>query len=188
LRLGVTVTASTARAAREQSAKVMHEVIAGLQALGIADRDLRTSIVSVSPAYDYASNANPPRVTGYTFTNLVAALIRSVDQVGDAIDAALTAGATNVDQLAFRVEDPSDAERRARETAVADAHGRAEALAASAGVSIAGVAAIVEAGAPVPYLMPHIEMAALRTRDAATPVEAGEHEISVSVVISYLIA
>jgi uncharacterized protein YggE len=187
LRLGVTITSPTARAAREESATVMNAVIASLKKLGIADLDLRTSIVSVSPAYDYSANANPPRITGYTFTNLVAALIRDVNQVGEAIDAALTAGATNVDQLAFRLEDPSDAERRAREAAVADARARANGLAASAGVSITGVAAIVESGAPVPYPMPHMEMAALKARDASTPVEAGEHEISVSVVVSYLI-
>jgi uncharacterized protein YggE len=187
LRLGVTVTAPAAKAAREQSAAVMSEVIASLKSLGIADRDLRTSIVSVSPAYDYSSNSNPPRLTGYTFTNLVAAIIRDVNQVGDAIDAALTAGATNVDQLAFRVEDPSDAQRRAREAAMAEARATAEELAGAAGVSITGVASITEGGAPIPYPMPLAEMATFKSRDASTPVEAGEHEISVNVVVSYLI-
>jgi uncharacterized protein len=187
LRLGVTITAATAKAAREESASVMQAVIARLKALGIADRDVRSSIVSVSPAYDYSTNTNPPPVTGYTFTNVVAAVIRNVDQVGEAIDAALTAGATNVDHLAFGVEDPSALEREARSAAVGNARSKADHLAASAGLSITGVASIAEVGAPVPYPMPLAEMAALKAGDASTPVEAGEHEISVSVVVSYLI-
>jgi uncharacterized protein YggE len=176
LRLGVSITASTAQAARESSAAAMNAIIKGLKGLGIADGDLRTSIVSVSPAYDYSANTGTPKLTGYTFTNLVAAVVRDVDRLGDAIDAALTAGATNVDQLAFRVEDPSDAERTAR-----------EALARAAGVSITGVAAMVESGAAIPYPMPMMELASFKARDAATPVESGEHEIAVNVVVSYLI-
>jgi uncharacterized protein YggE len=187
LRLGVTVTSPTAREAREKSAKVMHAVIASLKALGVAERDLRTSIVSVSPAYDYSRDGQPPRLTGYTFTNLVAAVVRKVDQVGDAIDAALSAGATNVDQLAFRVEDASNAERRAGEAAVKDARTKAETIAAAAGVSIKGVAAIAESGAPIPYPAQLAEVAAFKSRDASTPVEAGEHEISVSLAITFLI-
>jgi uncharacterized protein YggE len=165
----------------------MNAIIEGLKALGIADRDLRTSIVSVSPTYDYSANTGTPKLVGYTFTNLVAAVVREVDRLGDAIDAALTAGATNVDQLAFRVEDPSDAERGAREAAVADARAKAETLARAAGVSITGVAAMAESGAAIPYAMPMMELASFKARDAATPVEAGEHEIVVNLVVSYLI-
>ena len=187
LRLGVTITAPTATGAREESARVMHEVISGLKALGIEDRDLRTSIVSVSPAYDYSANTGTPKLVGYTFTNLVAAVVRDVERLGDAIDAALTAGATNVDHLAFRVDDPSEAERGAREAAVADARAKAETLARAAGVSIGGVAAMVESGAAIPYPMPMMELASFKARDAATPVEAGEHEIAVVLVVSYLI-
>jgi uncharacterized protein YggE len=187
LRLGVSITAPTAQAARESSASAMNAIIEGLKALGIADRDLRTSIVSVSPTYDYSANTGTPKLVGYTFTNLVAAVVREVDRLGDAIDAALTAGATNVDQLAFRVEDPSDAERGAREAAVADARAKAETLARAAGVSITGVAAMAESGAAIPYAMPMMELASFKARDAATPVEAGEHEIVVNLVVSYLI-
>src|SRR5215211_3236357 len=91
LRLGVTITAKTVPAAREESARVMRAVIDGLRELGIPERDLRTSIVSVSPAYDYSANTTPPKLVGYTFTNLVGAVLRDVEKVGDAIDRSLTA-------------------------------------------------------------------------------------------------
>ena len=52
------------------------------------------------------------------------------------IDGALEAGATSLDGLTFRLEDPSEAERMARTSAVAVARARAEVLAEAAGVTI----------------------------------------------------
>lgn len=186
LRLGVTITEPTVDAARSASAKVLSAVLATLKGLGITEPDLRTSIVSVNPQYDYSRESAPPRLVGYTFTNLVAATIRDIDTVGDAIDGALGAGATTIDQIAFRVADQSAADSGAREAAVADARSRADTLAAAADVVIVGVAAIVEGGAAIPFPRPH-EMAAFAARDAGTPIEAGMNEVTASVTITYLL-
>ena len=187
LRLGVTITAPTVESARSANSSTLAAVIARLKAIGIEDRDLQTSIVSVSPQYDYSREGAPPRLAGYTFSNLVAAVIRDIERVGDAIDAALTAGATNVDHIAFRVADQSAAEREAREAAVADAHLKAETFASAAGVTIEGVAAIVESGAPIPYPSPMVERMAFAAKDASTPIEPGTNEIVATVTIAYLI-
>ena len=45
-------------------------------------------------------------MTGYQLTNTVEATIRDVETVGALIDAALAAGATSMDGLAFRLADP----------------------------------------------------------------------------------
>jgi uncharacterized protein YggE len=142
----------------------------------------------VSPQYDYSREGSPPRLAGYQFSNVVAAVVRDIERVGDAIDAALTAGATNVDRIAFRVADPSAAERRAREAAVADARLKAATYAEAAGVSIIGVAAIADAGPPVPYPLPVAERMAFAVKDASTPIEAGENEVIATVTIAYLLA
>jgi uncharacterized protein YggE len=187
LRLGVTITAATVRDAHAVNATAMADVIRALKGLGIAPRDIQTANLDLSPAYDYSSNTNPPRLTGYTLTNTVAVTLREIRKVGDAIDAALEAGATSFDSIAFRVADPSTAERKAREAAVADARAKAEILAAAAGVSIAAVAAISESAQAVPFPVFHKEMAMLASRDAATPVETGTNEIAISVAVTYLI-
>ena len=54
LRLGVTITETTVDAARGASAKALSAVLGRLKGLGIAERALRTSIVSVQPQYDYS--------------------------------------------------------------------------------------------------------------------------------------
>lgn len=185
LRLGVTNTALTAQQARAANAGTMTAVIDALKAVAIAPRDIQTSNLSLSPNYDYSGDANPPRLTGYTLTNSVGVVLRDVGTVGQAIDRALEAGATTLDSLSFRVLDPSGAERQARAAAVADARAKAEVLAAAAGVSISGIAAISEPGAPVPFPV-HKEMA-MMARDAATPIETGTNEVSITVVATFLI-
>ena len=187
LRLGVTITEKTVDAARSASATAQNGVIAKLRDLGIEARDLQTSIVAVNPQYDYSQQSAPPRLVGYQFTNLVAATIRDIDRVGDAIDGALGAGATSIDQISFRVDDQSAAEATAREAAVADARARAETLAAAAGVVIAGVGAIAEGGGgPIPYPQP-LEGMAFAAKDAGTPIEAGTNEVTATVTITYLL-
>lgn len=187
LRLGVMATKPTVKAAREAAAGSMTKVIAALKALGIADKDLQTTMLSLQPNYDYSNNGNPPKLTGYTLSNSVAVTIRDLDKVGDAIDDALAAGATTMDGVTFRVEDPAAAEVQARQDAMREARARADTLASSAGVSIGGVASISETSSPVPYPAYYATAGALRAADAATPVEAGTNEVTVTVNVSYLI-
>ena len=187
LRLGVTITAKTVEAARAANAKAMAGVLGTLKALGVAERDIQTTNLSLSPAYDYSTNANPPRLTGYTLTNTVATTIRDIATVGRAIDGALESGATSLDSVSFRLEDPTPAEQEARAQAVADARSKADTLAAAAGVAITGVAAIAESGAPVPFPAFRGEMAKMALADTSTPVETGTNEISISVAVTYLI-
>ena len=70
---------------------------------------------------------------------------------------------------------------------MADASAKAETLASAAGVSITGVAAIVDSGALVPYSTPYAEMATMAARDTSTPIEAGLNEVAATVTVTYLI-
>lgn len=184
LRLGVTTTAKTVAAARDANAPAMTAVIAGLKKLGIADRDIQTTTLSLSPVYDYPSNGSAPRLTGYSLTNSIAVTIRDLDTVADAIDGALASGATTLDGISFRVADQAAAQQQARSAAMAEAKTKAGALASAAGVSITGIASISETVAPVPY--PFYDKAGA-LRDAATPIQPGSNEVSVTVAVVYVI-
>jgi uncharacterized protein YggE len=187
LRLGVTITAKTVEAARSANATAMAGVVGALRALEIAAGDIQTTNLSLSPAYDYSSDRNPPRLTGYTLTNAVAVTVRDLETVGRAIDGSLAAGATSLDGVSFRTRDTSAAEKAAREAAVADARTKAEVLAAAAGISIAGVAAISESSSSLPIPMFRGEMARVAMADVSTPVEAGTNEVAISVAVTFLI-
>lgn len=188
LRLGVTVNRTTVRAARADAAAAMTKVIAALKALGIADKDIQTSNISLQPTYDYSTNTNPPRLTGYTLSNGIAVTIRDLDKTGDAIDDALAAGATTLDGVSFRVDDPARAEQQARSDAMAQARAHADTLAAAAKITIVGVASISETSAPTPYPIFYGAAAgAAAAKDVATPVQAGTSDVTITVSVVYLI-
>ncbi|MEO8230491.1 MAG: SIMPL domain-containing protein [Chloroflexota bacterium] len=189
LRVGVGVNRPTVKAAREAAAASMSKVVAALKKLGIADADIQTTILSLQPVYDYSTNTNPPRLTGYQLQNAVAVTVRNLDTVGDAIDDSLAAGATTFDGVSFRVQDPARAEAQAREAAMAQAKSKAETLAKGAGASLGGVASISETAAPIPWPVYAGRDAAGAAPDksVATPVEPGTNEVTVTVAVSYLI-
>jgi uncharacterized protein len=184
LRVGVVVQRAKVRDAQAAAATAMQGVVKALRAAGIAERDIATTTLSLQPVYEYPTNA-APRITGYELRNGVLATVRDLDRLADAVDGALAAGATTLDGITFRVDDPTGAEAQARTQAMKAARVKADALAAAAGVSIVGVASISEQSSPAPWPVPY---AAARAADeVATPVLPGTSEITVSVSVVYLI-
>ncbi len=184
LRLGVAVSRPTVNAARSEAATLMTAILAAVDAAAVPRKDVRTSLLSVQPRYDYR-DGKPPTLTGYELANVVEVTVRDLARLGDVVDGTLVAGATSLDGLSFRVADPAPAEREARLLAMAEARNRADVLAEAAGLAIEAVTGIVEGGA-VPPPGPRMKSERmLMAADASTPVEAGFQEIAVTVTVSY---
>ncbi len=185
LRLGVAVTRPTAAAARADAAAAMRSILAAVDAAGVDRRDVRTSLLSVQPRYDYR-DGRPPTLTGYELANSVEVTVRDLARLGEVVDGTLAAGATSMDGLSFRVDDPAPAEREARLAAMASARARADVLAEAAGLTIRGVRAVVEGGAVPPPGPRFKEMRMAIAADAGpTPVESGTTEIVVTVTVTF---
>lgn len=184
LRLGVSVSRHTVDEARQDAATTMAAILAAVEAAGVPKSDVRTSLLSVQPRYDYR-DGKPPELSGYELANVVEVSVRDLAKLGDVVDGSLRSGATSMDSLSFRLADPAPAEREARMLAMANARSRADVLAEAAGLSISGVAAVVEGGAmPPPHPFAKAERMMMAS-DSATPVESGSLEIAVSVTVSY---
>jgi uncharacterized protein YggE len=187
LRLGVVSIRPTAAAARAAAAEAMRAVLDALTVAGIERRDLRTTLVGLDAVRDYSAPGGPI-VTGYQLTNTVEATVRVVATVGGVIDAALAAGATSMDGLTFRLEDPTAALVEARRLAVADARERATTLAAEARVTLGRVVGIVEGGGQIGSPpRPIADFQAKAAATAPTPVEAGASELTVGVTVVFAI-
>jgi uncharacterized protein YggE len=181
--LGVVLQRPHLREARDAAAERMNAILAALRALDIADADIRTATLDISPVYDYMSGS--PTVTGYQVTNIVAVHVRDLEKLSSVIDDSVSAGATTVSGITFDLADRAAAERQAREAAVRDARARADTLAGAAGVTISGVASISETyTAPWPW---YGDGRNLAPGESPTPVVPGESEITISVAIVYLI-
>lgn len=187
VRVGVTLTRVKVRDVQAAAATAMAAVLAALRTAGIADKDIQTTSLSLQPVYDYSSNGTPPRLTGYQIVNAVQATVRKLDTISDVIDGALAAGATSLDGITFRVDNPAAAEAQARAAAMSDARSKADALAVAAGVSITGVVSISEDSGSAPVPMPYAAAGAALDKAASTPIAVGTNEVDVSVSVVYLI-
>ncbi len=186
LRVGVAVTRPKVKDARQVAATQMAAVIAALKKAGIADADIQTTVLSLQPQYDYPVNGQP-RLTGYQVMNQVTATIRNLDRIDDAVDGAMGAGATTMDGLTFRVDDPTKAEAQARDMAVKAARAKADALAKAAGISITGVASISDQNVALPNPVPYMTAGAAPDKAVSTPIQVGTNDVTVTVAVVYLI-
>jgi len=184
LRLGVNTSRLTVDEARHDAATTMAAILDAVAQAGVAKKDVRTSLLSVQPRYEYRDN-EPPRLAGYELANVVEVTVRKLAKLGDVVDGSLKAGATSMDSLNFRLDDPSSAEKQARMLAMAQARSRADVLAEAGGLTITGVSDISEGGAmpPRPYAAKAERM--MLAADASTPVETGSLEIAVTVSVTY---
>ena len=182
--LGVSVTAPAVAKARADAAAAMVRVQEALKAKGVAEKDVQTQSLSITPQYDFQNRAEP-RITGYQVSNQVRITIRNIDSASEVLDAAVAAGrdAVRVNGIAFAVDQPEALLTQAREEAVKNARARAEVLAKAAGVSLGKARSIAESsgGGPVPLALP----ARAQSAEASTPVNPGEQRLSVSVSIVY---
>lgn len=176
--MGVQTDAPTAAQALAANAEQMGRVVASLKRAGLADRDIRTSQLNVSPQYVYEQN-KPPRLTGYQATNQVTIVARDLKKLGQTVDAAVNAGANTVGGISFGLQDPQAAEDAARRDAVRALEAKADLYAKATGYRIARLVSLSEGTSYSPPPMP-IPMAAASFRaKAETAVEPGETQVRI---------
>ena len=179
---GVTTEAKTAREASEANNKAMGVVLQALKGAGIAEKDIQTSRLSLSPQSTPGRNANAPfLIVGYRASNRVTVTIRDITRVADTIDVLVGSGANEISGISFMVSKASKLLDDARAEAIADAKRKAEIYAKAANISLGAPISISEETAPGP--VPYRKMAAGIA--ASAPVAQGEETLRVSVSVSY---
>lgn len=182
--LGVTTEATAAADAMSQNNGKQTAVIDALKAAGIEARDLQTTGLRLDQRMAYP-DGQAPRIEGYTAANMVVAQVRDLDGLGAALDAAIGAGATNLQGLEFQREDDRAQRDEARSNAVADALHRAQVMAEAADVTLGPIISITELDDTNRGPMPMFARMGGAAAEAAMPVEAGETAISVSVAVQF---
>ncbi len=173
LSLGVDARAATAKAALAANAREMQQVIAAVKAAG--GRDVGTQSVSLSQVLGQNGEQ-----AGFAASNVVSVTV-DLDRAGAVIDAAVGAGANQVNGPAMSVADVGKLYRQALKAAVADARLSAEVLAAASGRSLGKVTSVVETGGATP--VPMFEKAAVS--DGGTPIEAGTQQTTATVTVTF---
>lgn len=182
--IGVQSEAPTAAAALRQNSADMTATIETLKELGVADRDIQTSGLSINPRYDYENNRSRPKVIGFTASNQVTVRLRDLSAAGAIIDQAVQSGANSLGGVSFAFSDPKPLYEEARRDAVADAKAKADLLTDAAGVRLGRLLYIQEGHTATPQPMVYaarMEMA----QDQSVPMEAGESTVRASVSLIY---
>lgn len=182
--IGVVTQESTAAEALNKNTEAVEKLMAALTSHKIADRDIQTSNFSVSPQYDYDRSNQPPRLTGYRVTNQVRIAVRKIADLGAILDDVVTAGANQINQVTFEIDEAEAIKDTARQMAIRDAQRKAALYAKEAQVRLGPVLKVVEAGGTVPVQPFGIAMA---QEARAVPIAPGELAIRQEVRVTFAI-
>lgn len=179
--IGVQSRAATAVEAAAQNSRKQRAVIDAIKAKGVPAEQIGTTNFNVVPEtrYDREGQA-APRTISYLVSNVVNVEVHRMEQVGPVIDAALTAGANQINSLSFGLSSADSARRSALAIAVSKARADAEVMARAAGGSLGS---LIELQAGDTYMPPRPMMmeARMARASADVPVEPGQEVVRVSV-------
>jgi uncharacterized protein len=178
---GVESSKATANDAQKETANKANAIIDKLKSLGVAEKDLRTSGLSLSPVY----GPNSQVITGYRASNEVRVTVQDINKTGELMDAAVSVGANRGGQITLGFKDDSKMRLDALADAVKSAEGKANAIAKASGASIVGVDSIVEDSGSQARPAEFVARAAIADAAAPSPVMPGELTISATVRVVY---
>ncbi|MGZ3172905.1 MAG: SIMPL domain-containing protein [Croceibacterium sp.] len=181
---GVTTRAQSAKEAVRLNAVAMQKVVDRLKALGIVPKDIQTSNFSLNAQFTYPNGGGQPVFAGYEVTNQVSAKLREIDKVGDALDALVAAGATNINGPSFMLDDDTAAQQAARSRAMQRGQAMAQDYARMAGYTGVKLLEVSESvqGGPLP---PQPMAFRAQIAQAKTPIEPGEVGSTVNLTVKY---
>ncbi len=182
---GVVTQSANAASAMQENAARMSRVLAALRKAGVAEKDISTTAISLSPQYRYAEN-QPPVITGYQASNQVTVRFRDIGKSGTILDALVKEGSNQINGPSLVIDKPEAAQDEARVAAVKAARARADLYAAATGMKVKRIVSISESegvsGGPVPMMMAR-GMAS--DAMAKTEIAPGEQEVAVNLSVVF---
>jgi uncharacterized protein YggE len=162
----------------------MQSVVDALKQAGVADNDVQTTDLSMNPEYTH-QRGERPQLTGYRVSQTVSVTVEDLSTASDIVSAAVSAGGTDVrlNGLRLQVADPDASLKPARTDAFEQARAKAEEYAADTGGELGEVVKVSETADQA-----YDERAAYSSADGAsalTPIQAGQEDLTASVVVVF---
>ncbi|MBB3802673.1 hypothetical protein FHR53_001940 [Xanthomonas arboricola] len=185
LSAGVVTQSADGNAAMRQNAEQMSKVMSAVKAAGIADKDVQTSGINLSPQYTYKEN-EAPKINGYQASNTVSLKVRDIAKLGKVLDALVAHGANDINGPSFSIDQPEPVYDEARVAALKKAQTRAETYAKSLGLKVRRIVSISE-GRSGGGVRPMMMAASMRSAKAEmdTPVAPGESTLSINLDVTF---
>jgi uncharacterized protein YggE len=171
----VETRAGTAKAALAQNSDAAAAVVAAVKNAGVADADIQTSQVSLSPQ----TKQDGTQIIGYIASNSIS-VKSTIAKAGSIVDAAVGAGADGVSGPSLSISDQDVQYRDALKQAVAAAHAKAQTLADAAGLSLGGAQTVVEGAGQYP-----VPLAQKADFSAGVTIQPGTQTVDATVTVTY---
>lgn len=185
--------AKTVAEAMSENTEKMNAIINSVKEQGVEEKDLKTTTFNIYPRYEWQEKATciPPcpsgkRVlVGYEVRQSLQVKIRDMEKVGTIIQGATEAGANQVSDLQFTIDNQDELKKQAREQAINKAKTKAEELASQLGVNLVRISNFSESAAVPRFFGLEIAEEAMGRGGEAPQIETGENKIEVTVYITY---
>jgi len=189
----LTEKATVDEALKENSEK-MNKIIEFVKSQGVSDKDLKTTGLNIYPRYEWKRETliwpqpEGKRVLiGYEVRQSLQVKIREMEKVGAIIQGATSAGANQIGDLRFTIDNEDEFKNQARKQAIHEAKEKAKELAKQLGVKLVKIKNFSESGIyPRYYSLDVSEAVGKGGGETPTPqIETGENKIEVTVSIIY---
>ena len=180
--------AATSKAAQDANSPKSKTIADFLKKEGIEEKDIKTTSYNVYPQYNYPRYGTP-EITGYEVSQNFEVKIRDLDKINIILDGLVSAGANNISNLNFTVDDPEKLLAEARSKAIEDAKKKASALEDQLGVNLGKIVNFSEntGGYPRPIYFEAKDIGGGMGGGVGPELPTGENEILVYVNITYQI-
>lgn len=186
--LGVNISKSTVAEAQKDASEKMTKIDSSLKALGIDDKDIKTSAYSVYPNYDYKLRRN----IGYQVYIMLSVKVKDFEKINSVIDTTTAQGANQIGALQFVIDDDryEELKSEARKQAIDKAKKKAQTIAGDAGINLGKLVNVVENDRQsyYPYPAAPVMKMAEGAQDNAQStfnIQPGESEIKAEITLSY---
>ena len=181
--------------ALNENASKMNKIIKVIEGVGVEKKDLQTTDFNIYPRYEYIKSSNATEgqiypygkrtLVGYEIGQTLEVKIRDLSKIGKILRQATDAGANQVGDIGFTIEDKDALQEKAREEAIDKAKIKAKELASQLGVTLGRIVSFSEnTGSPIYYRMKNA-MPSSGANGTTPQIEAGENKIKVDVSVVY---
>ncbi|MCH3958601.1 MAG: SIMPL domain-containing protein [Selenomonas sp.] len=185
--IGVVSHASDAGKAQNDNAWKSDQINKAVKGLGIDSKDIQTNNYSFQPTYQMNTN-HKNEINGYTVNNSIIVVVRNIKLTGKVIDAALQAGANEINSLDFSASNTRTVRKEALSNAVQDARDKADIIAQNLGKRIVGIQNVSESTGYMESRRFNNAMLMSAKGAADTAIEPGSLSLSARVHVDFILS
>ncbi len=185
VQISVLKSEKTAFLAQQKNAEAINKIMKFLKETEIEEKDIKTTIYSLNPSYDYIANRGSV-LKGYESRQNLEVKIKNINNVGKILEGATASGANEVYGLVFTIDDEEKLKEEARKIAIQKAKEKAKELSGNLNIKLGKLTSFSESGVMPPPIYPVFETFGKASGGPIIPeTPTGENKISITVTLTY---